>query len=193
MRCHATRLAMQSKAKTVTEYLDSLPIDRRIAIEAIREVILANLDPDYEEGIQYGMIAYYVPHRVFPAGYHCDPKLPLNMAGLGQQKNHLALYMMGLYMDPELAQWFQQAWAKTGKKLDMGKACIRFKNLEDVPLDVIGAAFKKLTCKRYLATYTGILEATGRGAKAVAKPAAKQKPAAKASAKPTTKAAAKKR
>ena len=88
---------MPSKAKTVTEYLDALPIDRRIAIEAIREVIHANLDADYEEGIQYGMIGYYVPHRVFPAGYHCDPKQPLNMACIAAQKGHLAIYMMGLY------------------------------------------------------------------------------------------------
>ena len=188
---------MQSKAKTVTEYLDALPIDRRIAIEAIREVIHANLDADFEEGIQYGMIGYYVPHRVFPAGYHCDPKQPLNMAGLGAQKNHLALYMLGLYCDPELTQWFQQAWTKAGKKLDMGKACIRFKTLDDVPLDVIGAAFKKLTCKRYLATYTGILEKTGRGAKTKPKPAAKAKVAKKAAKKvakkPVAKTAAKKR
>jgi hypothetical protein len=154
---------MQSKAKTVTEYLDALPLERRVAIEAVRSTILANLDSDYEEGIQYGMIGYYVPHRVFPYGYHCDPRLPLQMAGLGAQKSHLALHVMGLYVDPALTKWFQDAWKKTGKKLDMGKACIRFKSLDDVPLDVIAEMFRRLPAKRYIETYTRILASTGRG------------------------------
>src|SRR5882757_2591761 len=88
---------MQSKTTTVQQYLDALPPDRKAAIAAVRATILANLDKDYEEGMQYGMIGYYVPHRVYPAGYHCDPKQPLPFAGLASQKNHMSLYMMSLY------------------------------------------------------------------------------------------------
>ena len=88
---------MQSKAKTVAEYLAELPEDRRKAIETVRQVVLKNLDSHYEEGMQYGMIGYYVPHRVYPAGYHCDPKQPLPFASLGSQKNHMALYLMCIY------------------------------------------------------------------------------------------------
>lgn len=180
---------MQSKAKTVAEYLDSLPLDRRVAIEAVRRTILANLDSDYEEGMLYGGIGYYVPHRIFPAGYHCDPKLPLIMAGLGAQKRHLSLGVMGLYMDPALTKWFQGAWKKTGKKLDMGKSCIRFRSLDDVPLDVVAELFRRLPAKGYIATYTRLLASTGRGldgkkvAAAAGRKAAPQR-TAKASAKP---------
>src|SRR5262245_46375556 len=139
---------MISKAKTVAEYLASLPPDRRTAIEAVRKVILKNLDKDYEEGMQYGMIGYYVPHRIFPQGYHCDPKQPLNFAGLASQKNHMALYLMCYYNNET---WLREAWAKTGKKLDMGKACIRFKKLDDLPLEVIGEAIHRIPAKKYIA------------------------------------------
>src|SRR2546422_9479863 len=113
---------MQSKASSVREYIDALPEDRRKTVEAVREVILKNLDKDYEEGMQYGMIGYYVPHRVYPPGYHCDPRQPLPFAALASQKNYMALYLMSIY-SPERARWFEEAWAKTGKKLDMGKCC----------------------------------------------------------------------
>jgi hypothetical protein len=141
---------MQSKATTVEQYLSELPEDRRKALEAVRQVILANLDKDYEEGIQYGMIGYYVPHRVYPAGYHCDPKQPLPFANLASQKNHMSLYLMCVYGDSDLSRWFQQAWAKTGKKLDMGKACVRFKKLEDLALGVIAEAIKRVPAKKYI-------------------------------------------
>ena len=109
---------MQSKATTVEEYLAELPEDRRAAIQAVRKVILKNLDKGYEEGMQYGMIGYYVPHKVYPAGYHCDPKQPLPFASLASQKNHMAVYLMGSQKHQE---WFRKDWAKTGKKLDVGK------------------------------------------------------------------------
>src|SRR5712692_7177253 len=125
---------MQSKAATVEQYLSELPPERRAAIEAVRKVILTNLDDHYEEGMQYGMIGYYVPHRVFPAGYHCDPKQPLTFAGLASQKNHMSLYLMCVYGHEPSAVWFRAAWAKTGKKLDMGKSCVRFKKVEDLAL-----------------------------------------------------------
>ena len=136
---------MQSKATTVEQYLAGLTDDRRQALEAVRKVVLENLDQDYEEGIQYGMIGYYVPHRVHPAGYHCDPKQPLPFAGLASQKNYMSLYMMCVYGDTPHSDWFRNAWAKTGKKLDMGKACIRFKKVEDLALDVIAEAIKPRT------------------------------------------------
>jgi hypothetical protein len=158
---------MQSKATTVSDYLASLPPDRRTAIEAVRKVILANLDNGYEEGMQYGMIGYYVPHRLYPAGYHTDPKQGLPFAGLASQKNYMSVYLMGLYCgcvegvsDNRLMQWFREAWAKSGKKLDMGKACIRFKKIDDLALDVLGEAIRRLPAKKYTEVYEKTL---GRG------------------------------
>jgi hypothetical protein len=150
---------MQNKtAKTVDEYLAVLPDDRRAALEAVRKVILKNLDKNYEEGMQYGMIGYFVPHRVYPAGYHCDPKQPLPFLGLASQKNYMALYMMCLYLDEEQLEQFNAEWAKTGKKLDMGKSCIRFKKVEDLALDVIGKAIKRVPAKKYIAVHESILQ-----------------------------------
>src|SRR5260370_27926581 len=140
---------MQSKAATVDQYLAELPDDRREALAAVREVILENLDKDYEEGMQYGMIGYYVPHSVHPAGYHCDPRQPLPFAALASQKNYMSLYLMCVYGESEHAKWFRKAWAETGNKLDMGKACVRFKKLEDLPLEVIGEAIRRVPAKKY--------------------------------------------
>lgn len=139
------------------EYLGSLPEDRRKAIEAVRKVILKNLDKDYEEGMQYGGIGYYVPHRVYPHGYHCDPNQPLNFAGLGSQKNHISFGMMFCYFDEAEDKWFRAAWIRTGRKLDMGKCCVRFRKLEDVPLEVIGEAIKRVPAKKYIAMYEKML------------------------------------
>ncbi len=148
---------MQSKAKTVKEYLAGLPEDRRAALEAVRKVILKNLDKDFEEGMQYGMIGYYVPHEIYPAGYHCDPKQPLPFAGLASQKNHMAVYLMCVYGSKEQEEKFRKDWAKSGKKLDMGKSCVRFKKLEDVALDAIGNAIARVSAKKYIAAMEAIL------------------------------------
>lgn len=149
---------MQSRATTVKDYLASLPEDRREALEAVRKIILKNLDKDYEEGMQYGVIGYYVPHRVFPAGYHCDPKQPLPFAGLASQKNYMSVYL-GCYGSPELEKWFREAWAKSGKKkLDMGKSCVRFKKIDDIPLDVIGQAIKRMPLKKFLEMYETVIK-----------------------------------
>jgi hypothetical protein len=142
---------MTSQAKTVDEYLRSLPGERRAAISAVREVILANLPKGYEECMNYGMIGYVVPHSLYPAGYHCDPKQPLPFACLGSQKNHMAVYLMNVYGDPATEKWFRTAWQASGKKLDMGKSCVRFKKLEDVPLDVIGQVIARTPVKNYIA------------------------------------------
>ncbi|HYO65007.1 MAG TPA: DUF1801 domain-containing protein [Archangium sp.] len=178
---------MQSKATTVDQYLASLPADRRAAVSAVRKAILANLDKDYEEGIQYGMIGYYVPHKVFPAGYHVDPKQPLPFAALASQKNHMAVYLMGIYGEPRQEKWFREAWAKTGRKLDMGKSCVRFKKLEDVALDVLGEAIRRAPAKAYIQQYESVIRPPDKKKAPVA---AKSKPAAKktvASKKPAAK------
>jgi Domain of unknown function (DU1801) len=189
---------MQSKATTVQEYLKSLPADRREALEAIRKVILKNLDKGFEEGMQYGMIGYYVPHRVFADGYHCDPKQPLPFAALASQKNHISIYIMSLYAgDPE--HRFRKAWEATGKKLDMGKCCIRFRKLEDCALDLIGAEFKRMTAAAvdyYVAHRPAnakkATSSSPKAAKKVAKKAAEASKPSKAVAKAAVKKAAKK-
>lgn len=154
---------MKSKATNIKDYLASLPEDRRTAIEAVRKVILKNLDKDYEEGMMWGMIGYAVPHRVWPLGYHCDPSKPLMMAALASQKNNMTVYLMNVYGDKTTREWFQKAWAKTGKKLNMGGCCIHFKKLEDAALDVIGEAVRRTPAKAYVENYVKMLASTGRG------------------------------
>jgi hypothetical protein len=188
---------MKSKATTVKAYLASLPADRRLGIEAVRKVIRANLDTHYEESMLWGMIGYAVPHRVWPHGYHCDPSKPLMMAALSSQKNNLTVYLMSVYGDKAERAWFQKAWAKTGKKLNMGGCCIRFTKVEDAALDVIGEAIRRTPAKAYIESYVQTLAGTGRGPDGKKlKPAAEKKKAAtkvtkKAAKKPSTKAARK--
>jgi hypothetical protein len=155
--------AMQSKAKTVEQYLAELPEDRRRVIVAVRAAILKHLPKGYEEGMQYGMIGYFVPHKLYPAGYHCDPRQPLPFAAIASQKNHISIYLSCLYGSPDHEDWFREAWARTGKKLDMGKCCVRFRKLEDVPLNVIGAAIKRVSVKKFIESYEGAIKRT-RGA-----------------------------
>jgi Domain of unknown function (DU1801) len=160
---------MKSNAKTVKDYLASLPEDRRAGIEAVRKVILKNLDKDYEEGMMWGMIGYAVPHRVWPLGYHCDPSKPLMMCSLASQKNNMTVYLMSVYGggggigNNTEREWFEKAWAKTGKKLHMGGCCIHFKRLEDAALDVIGEAVRRMPAKAYVENYVKLLASTGRG------------------------------
>ncbi len=177
---------MQSKATTVAKYLAELPPDRRAAISAVRNVILDNLDPEIEETMAYGMIGYAIPHSVFPAGYHCDPKQGLPFAALASQKNYMSLYLMSVYCGcdgedtTEHARWFVEAWKKSGKKLDRGKACLRFNSLDDLALDVIGEAIKRVTAKKYIAAY--------EAARAKTLAEAPQRSAARAAAKKTSSA-----
>ena len=180
---------MQSKAKTVAEYIASLPSDQREVLAAVRTVILANLDGGFQEAMQYGMVGYSVPHSRFPAGYHCDPKQPLPFAALAAQKNSFSLHLMGLYMNPDELKWFTQAWKASGKKLDMGKACVRFKKLDDVALDVVGEAFRRVSADAWIATYEATLAGSAQR-KAPAKKVAAAKPA-KAKAAPAKKASGK--
>lgn len=144
---------MQSKAKTVTEYIESLPDDRKKIISDIRKVIKKNLPKGFEETMQYGMISYVVPHKLYPAGYHCKPADALPFISVASQKNHIALYHMMVYQG-ELHDWFLNAWkGTTDKKLDIGKSCIRFKKAEDVPLRLFGELASKITPKQWIAVY----------------------------------------
>lgn len=179
---------VQSSAKTVAQYLKELPADRREALKVLRKVFLDNVDGDIVEIMSYGMIGYHVSHKAYPDGYHCDPKIPLPYAGLASQKNHMSLYMMGLYMDKDDVGWFEKAWKATGKKLDMGKACVRFKKIEDVPLDVVAEAIRRMPSPRYIHTY----EASLVGTSGSRKPQPSKKAAKKVVAKKAAKKAAKK-
>jgi hypothetical protein len=161
---------MVSKATTVVQYLAELPPDRREAIGAVRKVFLDNLDEGIEERMSYGMIGYAVPHSIYPAGYHCDPKQPLPYGGLASQKQHMSLYLFCLYGSATTERWFRERWAKTGKKLDMGKSCIRFKRVEDLALDVIGEAIRRVGVREHVAMYEAALGDR--------KPAAAKKPVA---------------
>ncbi|MFG0328498.1 MAG: DUF1801 domain-containing protein [Phycisphaerales bacterium] len=185
---------MPSKPSTVDEYLDSLPDDRRKVIEAVRKVILKNLDKGYEEGIQYGMIGYFVPHSIYPPGYHCDPKQPLPFAGLASQKNYMSLYLYCIYLSEEEQKRFVEAWKKTGTKLDMGKSCIRFKSLDEVALNVVGDSIRRLPAKKFVAHYESVLGAS-RAASKSKKKTTKKKAGKKVAAKksPTKKAATRKK
>lgn len=142
---------MQSKA--VDEYIQSLPDDRKQIISDMRKVILKNLPKGFEETMQYGMISYVVPHKIYPSGYHCNPKDALPFIGLASQKNHIALYHMAVYQGA-LHDWFLGAWKKaTDKKIDMGKSCIRFKKAGDVPLKLIGELSAKVTPEEWIDIY----------------------------------------
>lgn len=181
---------MQSKAATVQEYLAELPEERRTALEAVRRVIRNNLPEGYEEGMQYGMIGYYVPHSVYPSGYHCDPSQPVPFASLASQKNHMALYLMCIYGSPDEERWFREAWSATGKRLDMGKSCVRFKRIEDVPLDVVGQAVRRAPVEQFLARYESSVK--GSGGKRPARSKKEAAPTRTTKKKATKKKAAKK-
>jgi len=145
---------MQSKAATVDQYLAGLPADRKKAVSELRKVIKKNLPKGFREGMGYGMAGYAVPHSLYPAGYHCDPKQPLPFMGFASQKNFIAVYSMAVYADPKLQKWFTEEYAKAGVgKLDMGKSCIRFKNPEKIPYQLIGELASKVTPAEWIALY----------------------------------------
>jgi hypothetical protein len=141
---------MRSQAKTVEGYLNGLPPERAAAIAAVREVILKNLPPGYEEAFGYGMIVYQVPFSTLPDTYNGQP---LCYAGLTSQKNYMSLYLMNVYGHKETEQWFRKAFKDAGKKLDMGKSCVHFKSLDDLPLDVIAATIARTSMAAYVRAY----------------------------------------
>ncbi len=145
---------MTSDAKTPEEYIANLPEDRKEAIEKLRKVIHDNLPKGFQEGMGYGMMAYFVPHSTYPDGYHCDPKTPLPFMNLASQKNFIALYHSGIYAKKELHDWFVGEYPKYVKtKLDMGKSCIRFKNVKNIPYELIGELCTKMTVEEWIDIY----------------------------------------
>jgi len=148
---------MQSKSRTVEDYLQAQPPERREVLEKVRNEILANLPEGYEEGIQYGMIGYYVPHSLYPKGYHCDPKEPLPFAGLAALKNHFSLQMLCIYTDPKIRASFVEAYEKAGKKPDMGKGCLRFKKWNDLPEGLIGKTIASIPVEAFVANYESLI------------------------------------
>ena len=141
---------MKSDAKTVEAYLQLLPEDRASALIAVREVIVSNLPEGYEEVMQYGMIGYVIPLTRYPKTYNNQP---LELAALASQKNHMALYLMNVYGDPETERWFKEQYQIRGKKLDMGKSCVRFQNLDALPLDLIGETISRTPVEEFIRRY----------------------------------------
>lgn len=145
---------MQSTALTPDQYINELPDDRKQTMQQLREVILNNIPKGFEERMGYGMLGYSVPHSIYPAGYHCNPKDPLPFFGLASQKNSINVYHMGMYARQDLYDWFVAEYPKHSKaKLDMGKSCIRFKKPEHIPLDLIGELLQKMSVQDWIALY----------------------------------------
>jgi len=145
---------MTSDAKNPDEYINSLPEDRKISMEKLRSVILKNLPKGFQEGMNYGMMGYYVPHSIYPNGYHCKPADPLPFMGFASQKNSINFYHMGIYANKELLDWFVAEYPKySTRKLDMGKSCMRFKKFEDIPFDLIGELVTKVSVQDWIETY----------------------------------------
>jgi uncharacterized protein YdhG (YjbR/CyaY superfamily) len=143
---------MKIAANSVEEYLKALPQDRLDAVTKIRAAILKKLPKGFEECLNYGMIGYVVPHSIYPKGYHCDPKQPLPFMNIASQKNFISLYHMGLYINPDLLTWFVAEYPKhSAAKLDMGKGCVRFKKLDQIPYKLIEELTAKIKVKEFIA------------------------------------------
>ena len=145
---------MQSTAASVEEYFDLLPEERQKPMNELRKVIKKNLPKGFKEGMGYGMVGYVVPHSIYPAGYHCDPKLPLPFMSIASQKNFVAFYHMGVYANPTLLNWFTSEYPKHVKnKLDMGKSCLRFKKMDQIPYELLGELVSKMSAKDWIEIY----------------------------------------
>ena len=146
-------------AKNPQEYLENIPEERKIAFRKLYDVINKNLPKGFEEQISYGMIGWVVPHSIYPKGYHCSPELPLPFLSIASQKNFVAVYHMGIYADETLLNWFVAEYPKHCKrKLDMGKSCIRFKKMEEIPFELIGELCKKMTVQQWIDLYEGVFK-----------------------------------
>lgn len=145
---------MQYKANSPEDYISQVPEERQETLKKLRKTINQNLPKGFEEGIQYGMIGYYVPHATYPDGYHCNPKEPLPFMSFASQKNSINLYHSGIYAVTEIHDWFVNEYPKHCKrKLDMGKSCIRFKKLDEIPFDLIAELCKKMTVDEWINVY----------------------------------------
>lgn len=149
------------KAKTPEDYINQIPDERKPAIKKLRQVIIQNLPKGYEETISYDMIAYVIPHSLYPPGYHVNPKIPLPFINIASQKNFIAFYHMGLYANRDLLEWFKSEYPKYSKtKPDMGKSCVRFKNIENIPFDLIAELVKRISPEAYIKLYETVLHRT---------------------------------
>lgn len=139
---------------TVKEYIDALPEERQGAVKKLRKVINDNIPKGFKETIGYKMPAWVVPHSKYPDGYHCDTKLPLPFVNIASQKNFVALYHMGIYANEKLLKWFTAEFPKhSDRKLDMGKSCIRFKKIDDIPYALVGELMQKMTMEDWIELY----------------------------------------
>ncbi|HYW31257.1 MAG TPA: DUF1801 domain-containing protein [Gemmatimonas sp.] len=183
---------MQSKATTAAQYMDALPPERRAAMQAVRAMILDSVDSDIEETMSYGMLGYVVPHRVFPQGYHCDPSQPVPYICLASQKAHMSLYLMFAYANGDQERALRDGFAKAGKKVDMGKSCLRFKRLEDLDLNVLRDVIRQTPSADHVAAYVKSVGPDAWKKSSGKKPATKKVAAKKVAAKKSaTKKAAK--
>ena len=145
---------MKASGQTVQDILANVPEERVEAFNKLHEVIVKNLPKGFEPGISYGGLGYVVPHTIYPAGYHCKPAEPLPFAGISSQKNAISFYHMGIYSDPQLMEWFLAEYPKHSKqKPDMGKSCIRFKKLNEIPYELIGKLMTKMTVQDWINIY----------------------------------------
>jgi hypothetical protein len=150
---------MRSSAITPKEYIESVAADKKPAMKKLRAAIRKNLPKGFAEVMDYGMMGWVIPHSLYPAGYHCDPKHPLPFIGIAAQKHFIAIYHMGIYADKKLLDWFTREYAKRSKtKLDMGKSCIRFKNFDAIPYDLIGELASKMTPQEWIRIYKALLK-----------------------------------
>ena len=150
---------MTSGAKTPEEYINTLPQDRKDSISKLRKIILKSLPKGFSETISYGMLGYVIPHSIYPDGYHCDPKLPLPFMSIASQKNFVGVYHMGIYANKELYDWFVNEYPKhSSRNLDMGKSCIRFKKIEEIPYELIGELASKMTPNEWIKIYENAIK-----------------------------------
>lgn len=145
---------MKPEGTTVAEILANVPEERKEAFNKLHKVIIDNLPEDFEAAISYGGLGYVIPHSVYPAGYHCKPIEPLPFAGIASQKNSINFYHMGIYSNPGLYDWFVNEYPKHSKqKLDIGKSCVRFKKLEEIPFQLIGELMTKMSAQDWISIY----------------------------------------
>ena len=145
---------MKAEGKTVEEILRNVPEDRAEPFNKLHAVIVKNLPKGFEPAISYGGLGYVVPHSLYPAGYHCKPSEPLPFAGIASQKDSINFYHMGIYADADLMSWFVTEYPKhSAAKLDMGKSCVRFKKLDQIPYKLIGELMKKMSAQDWIALY----------------------------------------
>jgi uncharacterized protein YdhG (YjbR/CyaY superfamily) len=150
---------MKYESTSIDDYISQLPEDRQGPIKKIRALFQEHLPSGFQETLSYGMIGFVVPHSIYPGGYHCNPKLPLPFINIASQKNFIALYNMGIYANPEILEWFTSEYPKHCKrKLDMGKSCVRFKKMDDIPYDLIKELATKITVKKWINTYESVIK-----------------------------------